>query len=77
MYYAVHNGTECYGSNTLPTNAKKPDFECNIPCPGNTTVMCGAALRNSIYINANVTTYNSTPLIEPWYPNFTFNANVP
>ena len=48
-YFSNQNGGECWCSNTLKREIKKPDSECSKRCPGDNTKFCGAGFRNSVY----------------------------
>ena len=48
-YFSNQNGGECWCSNTLKREIKKPDSECNSRCPGDNTKFCGGYWRNSVY----------------------------
>ncbi|KAH8814939.1 WSC domain-containing protein, partial [Xylogone sp. PMI_703] len=41
---------ECYCANYISTfSTHLPDSDCNLPCAGNTTQICGGSLRLSVY----------------------------
>ena len=48
-YFSNQNGGECWCSNTLKREIKKPESDCNKRCPGDNTKFCGAGFRNSVY----------------------------
>nr|XP_024220021.1 WSC domain-containing protein ARB_07867 isoform X2 [Halyomorpha halys] len=48
-YAGVHNGTDCYCGNQLPTKSKhREDYECQVFCPYSTE-RCGGPMRTYIY----------------------------
>ncbi|KAK3390723.1 WSC domain-containing protein [Podospora didyma] len=48
-YAGVEYGHECYCGNTMAGVQQAPDTDCNIPCPGDSTVMCGSGGRINVY----------------------------
>jgi hypothetical protein len=41
---------ECYCGNTFSgTVVQRPEAECNMPCNGNSSMICGGAARMSVY----------------------------
>jgi hypothetical protein len=52
-YYGLQDGGQCFAGDA-PGYVQVPDSECNIPCSGVPSLMCGGAWRNSIYYNPNV-----------------------
>jgi hypothetical protein len=49
-YFGLQDGDNCFCGNSYGSQGKAgAESECNMPCPGNKSVMCGAAQRNSIY----------------------------
>ncbi|KAH3792802.1 hypothetical protein DPMN_146301 [Dreissena polymorpha] len=48
LYSGTQYGEECFCGHYL--NAmKRPDFECNMACPGDESQTCGGRWRNSVY----------------------------
>ena len=45
-YFGTQWGRECYCGNVAPAEAAA---DCNMPCVGDTTQMCGASMRLSVY----------------------------
>ena len=48
VFAGVQFFDECLCGNTLPP-VEKPESECNTPCKGDISQMCGGRLRNSVY----------------------------
>ena len=48
VFAGVQFFDECFCGNNLPP-VKKPESECNAPCKGDISQMCGGRLRNSVY----------------------------
>lgn len=51
-YFGVEYSSECYCGNTLNAGSvltQNGDAECNMPCAGNSTALCGAGNRLSMY----------------------------
>ncbi|XP_046549409.1 putative fungistatic metabolite [Haliotis rubra] len=49
-FFGLSVGTECYCGNMIKSGFKKvPDNECNYPCAGDNTEMCGGPWRMTIY----------------------------
>ena len=47
-YFGTQWSRECYCGNLAPTEAADP-ADCNMPCAGDSTEMCGAGMRLSVY----------------------------
>jgi len=47
-FFAVQNGNGCFLGNSYGRFG--PAGNCNVPCPGNPTEICGGAFANSVYI---------------------------
>lgn len=49
-YFGLEYGSECYCGNSFGTGSVKTvDGECSMNCPGNTTQICGAGGRLTVY----------------------------
>ena len=49
-YMGLQNGNECYCDNANAMSQGQADeADCNMPCQGDATTMCGGGWRNSIY----------------------------
>ncbi|KAJ8108839.1 hypothetical protein OPT61_g7892 [Boeremia exigua] len=55
-YFGVEYSNECYCSWVLPTATDiKPDSDCNMPCAGTSTQLCGGPNRMTVFkSNANI-----------------------
>ena len=56
-YFALQNGTSCFCGNDgwSANSAEAPAGECNVPCTGDPSTICGGPWRNSVYrITENV-----------------------
>ena len=51
QYFALQYATQCFCGNSYDSGGPAPggDADCNMPCSGDPTVMCGAGWRNSVY----------------------------
>ena len=49
LYFGVQAGKECFCGKTLAHKDKKDEFECNVPCPGDNSKICGGNWRQSLY----------------------------
>ena len=47
-YFGTQWGRECYCGNTAPEE-QAAESDCNMPCDGDATQMCGAGMRLSVY----------------------------
>ena len=47
-YAGVQFHDQCWCGNSLPP-VMRPDTECNAPCKGDNSKMCGGGCRNSVY----------------------------
>lgn len=56
MYSSVEHSL-CYGTNTIPTETKLPDAECNKPCKGDKNVSCGGDGKNIVYFSISMNGY--------------------
>ena len=55
-FFGVQANKECFCGNDYGNQGgKAPDGECNTPCNGDSSVMCGGINRNSIYAVNNST----------------------
>ena len=53
-YYGVQDGSKCFCSNSYGTTGKKTsDGDCNMPCQGNSSEICGGNSHNSVYARGN------------------------
>ncbi|KAL5005851.1 hypothetical protein ScPMuIL_017009 [Solemya velum] len=50
LYAAVQWSEECFCGNSFSRYGSAPEFECNLPCPGDTEQMCGGDWRQNVYI---------------------------
>ncbi|KAK4459892.1 hypothetical protein QBC42DRAFT_273437 [Cladorrhinum samala] len=57
--YAAPQGDSCYCGQGLDSDKVK-DEECDIPCPGFATEMCGGVLRLSVYVDETYKQSNAT-----------------
>merc|ERR1711931_39650 len=48
-YFAVQYSTQCFCGNTLHHLVKKPESECNVICPGDSSQKCGGTWRQNLY----------------------------
>ena len=49
LFFGTEYGGECYCGTALPTSATAPETDCSMPCDGNSTEICGAGNRLSVY----------------------------
>ncbi|KIO26850.1 hypothetical protein M407DRAFT_234114 [Tulasnella calospora MUT 4182] len=51
LWYGLEYANQCYCATNLPTSAKKASSasECSMPCAGDSTSICGASWRLSVY----------------------------
>ena len=51
VYFGLQYGSQCFcdNANAMSLGAAPDPTECNMPCTGDATTMCGGAYRNSIY----------------------------
>lgn len=50
LFSGVKNGNECRCGNSAPPSSKvAPKDQCNKPCPGDSSQMCGASSRMNVY----------------------------
>jgi hypothetical protein len=51
-YFGLQDGQDCFCSNSSTAYASQgPSYQCNIPCTGNVSVVCGGPCANSVYWN--------------------------
>ncbi|XP_062608867.1 uncharacterized protein LOC134270643 [Saccostrea cucullata] len=48
-FYGVEYSYECFCGDSLTTNIRKPESECNMKCNGNGKQICGGVYRMNIY----------------------------
>jgi len=62
-YYAVQDSNECWcsPSSWKPRYKKVADAVCNRPCAGDTSVMCGGRMHNSVYAVAPAHPFKMPP----------------
>ncbi|OCL10625.1 WSC-domain-containing protein [Glonium stellatum] len=52
LYFGTEYAAECYCGNSLLNNpTQQPDSQCGMICPGNSSEICGAGSRLTLYIN--------------------------
>ena len=67
-YAGVQARSECWCGSSLPDPSLiRPDSECNTPCAGNASQMCGGGWRNNVY--------NAQPIVNTNNPTTTEEAN--
>eukprot|EP01052_Picozoa_sp_SAG31_P002131 SAG31_NODE_72_length_27821_cov_26.870572_7_plen_604_part_00 len=78
-YIGLQDGTNCFCGDTMGSQGKAPDSECNMTCPGqNNATMCGGTCRNSIYLTHNpLAPPPPTPPPPTPIPASTFTTAVP
>jgi hypothetical protein len=61
-FFGVQNGEECHCGNDYGNQGgKAPDNDCGTSCNGDSSIMCGGSVRNSIYAQPHTSTaYNIT-----------------
>ncbi len=59
-YFGTQWGRECYCGNTAPED-QTAESDCNMPCDGDATQMCGAGMRLSVYGPVSTTTPTDPP----------------
>jgi hypothetical protein len=65
-FFGVQDGWACFcGDDYGNQGGKTPESECNVPCRGDASIMCGGGYRNSIYAQppSMYQTHNATTLI--------------
>ena len=55
MYFGVQNGDSCYCGNDDSKFIPVAKEECNQPCSGDETQICGAMWRLNVYENDSIT----------------------
>ncbi|KAJ3532718.1 hypothetical protein NMY22_g7626 [Coprinellus aureogranulatus] len=68
-------GMEYGCDNYLPYGNLMPDSECNFPCPGDGTELCGAGNRMVVYQDSAATPPSTSACIN-WRDGFSFGNNV-
>ncbi|KAF2267177.1 carbohydrate-binding WSC, partial [Lojkania enalia] len=64
LYFGVEYGRECYCGDALANNPSTvPDSDCDVPCSGNASLICGAGNRLNVWKSDTITTPPSTPSI--------------
>jgi hypothetical protein len=49
-FFGIQYGAQCFCGNDYGNQGgKSPESDCSVPCPGDTSLSCGGAERNSIY----------------------------
>ncbi len=48
-YAAVQNWDQCFCGDSYGGQGEAPESDCNQPCKGDSSQMCGGAWRNSVY----------------------------
>jgi hypothetical protein len=70
-YLGLEYSSECYCASTLPSNTTLyPDTECNMPCSGSPSQLCGAANRLTLFKSDII----STPPTNPPILNYTYSG---
>lgn len=68
-YFGVEYGRECYCGNALAAGSvvsPNGDSDCNMPCGGNSTELCGAGSRLTLYqLNGTITPVPSSSTTAP------------
>ena len=49
LYFGLQARSQCFCGNTLAHQEKKDESECNRPCTGDNSKICGGPWRNSLY----------------------------
>ncbi|XP_048254566.1 WSC domain-containing protein 2-like [Haliotis rufescens] len=50
IYFGTECTSQCFCGHVIkPGHAKVPDKECNMPCAGDSSLLCGGYFRTSIY----------------------------
>jgi hypothetical protein len=65
LYFGTQWSRECYCGNDEPTEAA-PASDCNMPCSGDATEICGAGMRLTVYGPVGTTT--PPVVVEPTNP---------
>jgi hypothetical protein len=61
LYFGTEFATQCYCGNKLLNNPiQEPDSQCNKVCPGNSSELCGASSRLTLYVLSNSTNTTTT-----------------
>ncbi|CAH1391331.1 unnamed protein product [Nezara viridula] len=61
-YAGVHNGTDCYCGNVMPSpSRKRNENECQVSCP-NSSERCGGNMRTYVYSTQKFTTESNSAL---------------
>ena len=48
-FFGVQDGYACFCGDDYGTYGPAPESDCNVPCTGDHSIMCGGPDRNSIY----------------------------
>ena len=63
-YFGVEYGSECFCGNSIGTGSVKTvEGECSMTCPGNTTEICGAGNRLTLYTKTKISGSSSSSSI--------------
>ena len=54
-YFAVQYTNQCFCGDTLHHLVKKPESECAMKCPGDSSQTCGGSWRQNVYETAQFT----------------------
>jgi hypothetical protein len=49
QYIGLQDGNQCFCGNTYGSYGVTASMNCNTPCAGNTTEICGSSYTNSVY----------------------------
>ena len=72
-YAGLEFGSECYCGNSLDATSQAPDTDCNIPCAGDSSSLCGSNARLNVF---NHTTAGSPPQAITIIPSSTFTTST-
>ena len=59
-YAGTENAGQCFCGNELVASQLEPDTDCNVPCEGAATEICGGPARLSVFTNKASTTTTTT-----------------
>jgi hypothetical protein len=60
-FFGVQDGSNCFCGNDYGNQGgKAPEGDCDSPCPGDSSAMCGGPFRNSIYAQPPSTALSTT-----------------
>ena len=54
LYAGVQYADECFCGNAIVPEIPKPNSECDYPCTGNSSQICGGFWRMNIYENPGI-----------------------